>query len=418
MKVAKEPFCPLYASVAANAPHNSGKSANAGLLFDKFGYAWRISIRRERDKQPYPEFDKGTGHDKAGANNWLNSFAREVGCQQTLTEACDRQRRLLEKLGGQTLLLTNTSRFVTGMGRQHPIENGFAWHPTLGVTYLPGSSVKGMLRAWLREEEGDIDAEKKRYIENSEIKAQFGLQERHDSHVGQYIFFDMLPTKPPQLVVDVMTPHYGPYYQDGDIPGDWHNPVPITFLTVEVNTTWQVGMAPRFTKDKINEEAVSRLVSELEAAFEWFGAGAKTAVGYGRFARDTDAEKQWHQEQQRQRAEREHAARQAAEHAAFEASLANDSAQLRQLKILRKQQNWQLTAGDQNMTAALNDFADNTPAPPQDCLDWIRELLESISTYKGVWTNPNHKTGKKKNNSKYPANAIRQIVIKLNPGEE
>lgn len=36
--------------------------------------------------------------------------------------------------------------FVTGMGMEHPLENGFAFLDPYGLPYLPGSSVKGVLR--------------------------------------------------------------------------------------------------------------------------------------------------------------------------------------------------------------------------------------------------------------------------------
>ncbi len=40
----------------------------------------------------------------------------------------------------------STAPFVTGMGMEHPLENGFAFLDPYGVPYLPGSSVKGVLR--------------------------------------------------------------------------------------------------------------------------------------------------------------------------------------------------------------------------------------------------------------------------------
>lgn len=36
--------------------------------------------------------------------------------------------------------------FVTGMGMEHPLENGFAFMDPYGLPYLPGSSLKGVLR--------------------------------------------------------------------------------------------------------------------------------------------------------------------------------------------------------------------------------------------------------------------------------
>jgi len=40
----------------------------------------------------------------------------------------------------------STAPFVTGMGMEHPLENGFAFLDPYGVPYLPGSSVKGVVR--------------------------------------------------------------------------------------------------------------------------------------------------------------------------------------------------------------------------------------------------------------------------------
>lgn len=67
------------------------------------------------------------------------------------------------------------------------------------------------------------------------------------------------------------------------------------------------------------------------------------------------------------------------------------------------------------MTLALHKFADENPSPPQDCLDWIQNWLESIQGYKGVWAAPEDKTGKRKDKPKYKSSTIRELVKKLNP---
>lgn len=412
-------FCPLYSEARQADPWKTSTTAHAGLLFDKFGNAWRYKTDRDgRRVTPVElEFDKGVGRTRDEANEWLNSFKRKVGTGERLSEACNRQRRLIEELGGKVLFLKNTDRFVTGMGREHPLENGFAWHHTLGVPYLPGSSLKGALRAWLREETGrpgkDRDGNDV-WMETDEIKSYFGEL----GQAGRIILFDMLPLSPPQLDVDVMTPHYGPYYQDkpeDNVPGDWHSPVPISFLTVASGQAWQMGIAPAAGARSLDETAFESLITALLAAVEINGTGAKSAVGYGRFQRDREAEQRQPEEAEKRRCAEEEAARLAAEQAAFEVSLANDSEPLRQLKQLQRDQNWQRTAGDHNMITALQKFADENPNPPQDCLDWIREWLESIPNYKGVWADPEAMKGKKGDRNKYGSKAIRELVKRLNP---
>lgn len=45
----------------------------------------------------------------------------------------------------------STSPFMTGIGNEHPLENGFAFLNPYGLPYLPGSSIKGVLRAAAEE---------------------------------------------------------------------------------------------------------------------------------------------------------------------------------------------------------------------------------------------------------------------------
>jgi len=56
---------------------------------------------------------------------------------------------------------TLTSPLTTGIGREHPTENGFAFLDPYGLPYLPGSSVKGVLRRAAEELALFEDGEKK-----------------------------------------------------------------------------------------------------------------------------------------------------------------------------------------------------------------------------------------------------------------
>jgi len=44
-----------------------------------------------------------------------------------------------------------TAPFTTGLGNEHPLENGFAFLNPYGLPYLPGSGIKGVLRQAARE---------------------------------------------------------------------------------------------------------------------------------------------------------------------------------------------------------------------------------------------------------------------------
>jgi CRISPR-associated protein Cmr6 len=60
----------------------------------------------------------------------------------------DRQLGLAMLRPDQTAIYAGVSEapFVTGMGMEHPLENGFAFLDPYGLPYLPGSSVKGVVR--------------------------------------------------------------------------------------------------------------------------------------------------------------------------------------------------------------------------------------------------------------------------------
>lgn len=168
---------------------------------------------------------------------------------------------------------TTTSRFVTGMGLPHPKENGFSWMRPYGVPYIPGSSLKGMLRAWLESDWCDWDG--------CPFDKLFGTA----GHMGEIVFMDVIPSgNKVQLAMDVMTPHYGPYYgaSDGDLPNnppaDWYDPVPIQFLTVESGQTFRIDLLLPPQGDAVDE----KLHKQLKEGLELYGIGAKTSSGYGR----------------------------------------------------------------------------------------------------------------------------------------
>jgi len=253
---------PLYRGVELPA-----QAKNKGLLFDKF-YQWD-NLGEDLKKQ-----DKRKN---------LEKFTGRCGDEDALKSAARRHCELIEALKGKFKVFSNEWHAIFGMGSDHPLENGMAWHPTLGVPYLAGSGVKGLVRAYCEVWQG-WDKEK--------IVRCFGAESGSDAgeKAGEYIFFDALPVKTPELTADVMTPHMGKWYENGNAgthtyenaPGDWHAPVPVLFLAVK-RIHLVFGIAPRheFDTDELEE-----LWTALEEALQWIGAGAKTAVGYGHFVVD------------------------------------------------------------------------------------------------------------------------------------
>ncbi len=65
----------------------------------------------------------------------------------------ERQQASVDTLGerGFTRFARSTAPFLTGIGMEHPLENGFAFLNPYGLPYLPGSSIKGVLRTAAEE---------------------------------------------------------------------------------------------------------------------------------------------------------------------------------------------------------------------------------------------------------------------------
>lgn len=237
---------------------------------------------------------------------WINSVSGQCGDKTALTANSLAQKQLCDHLNGTSKIFKNNWHFVTGMGNDHPVENGMAWHPTLGTPYLSGVSAKGLLRAWI-EEWSDLEADqlKEKLLRwfGSDNKDPEKLQK--ESQAGGLIFFDAIPTDQVELTCDIMTPHMGDWYSEGGkiskasyastLPADWHNPIPIPFLVVK-QVSLLFCIAPR-PHAGIQPEEIQQAMDELALALEYLGAGAKTATGYGRFETDKDAENRQKKEQ-------------------------------------------------------------------------------------------------------------------------
>ena len=257
---------PLYKAARKHPPHRDD-NGNAGLWFDKFCNQWTVN-------GPNWTITNDNRDDNNPKLVWIKTLTEErVGMATELRESATRLAAMINSQGGRWTILTTTSRFVTGLGRSHPVENGFAWHPTLGTPYLPGSSIKGLIRAWAHR---DAD----RIPDCRTLERLLGSHEK----VGSICILDAIPVQPVQLEADIMTPHYAGWTKE-DPPGDWRSPIPIPFLVTAAATPFLFGIIPHRAR---SESDLIEVFGWLKSAIACSGAGAKTAVGYGRFREDTD----------------------------------------------------------------------------------------------------------------------------------
>jgi CRISPR-associated protein Cmr6 len=279
--------------------------------------------------------------------------------RQLMAALLARQTMLAERLqpSGQLLRVDANAiaPFTTGLGNEHPLENGFAFLNPYGLPYLPGSGVKGVLRqaarelasgdwgdshGWEPDERFLLELAKTR-IPMTMLDVLFGKQssDGETEHVrGALRFWDVFPQVPgTHLDVEVMTAHQSHYLQGTDTPHESGQPNPINFLTVppgagfhfhvQCDQPFLTRLAPELAEPSVWQSLLS---AALEHAFDWLGFGAKTAVGYGAMRRDQSAEQERLQakraaEEQRQREEAERrrqeqeAAEAAEQQAAFDA---------------------------------------------------------------------------------------------------
>lgn len=258
----------------------------------------------------------------------LGQAARLTATDQAVMKAlAHRQIALADSLiaSGQLLTLDakSVAPFTTGLGNEHPLENGFAFLNPYGLPYLPGSGVKGVLRQAARELARGDWSETHGWTFDA-INALFGNEDSNDARRGALSFWDVFPRiEGNRLMVEVMTAHQSHYYQANQSPHESGQPNPINFLTVPpgsgftfhvvCNRPFLARIAPGLAKD---DRWKALLAEAFAHAFDWLGFGAKTAVGYG--AMEVDRTK-LEEQRRREAQERDERQRQAEEAARSEA---------------------------------------------------------------------------------------------------
>jgi CRISPR-associated protein Cmr6 len=292
------------------------------LLWETHDLDYKISGQQQQERE-YPIENKvGALSDAKGLNK------RDKDAMQSFVA---RQSCLAATLPADSLLHLDAlavATFTTGLGNEHPLENGFAFLNPYGLPYLPGSGVKGVLRqaarelasgewgekhGWSEDRDFILKAGKTR-ISLSILDALFGLESGggDTEHVrGALGFWDVIPQIAPEdpkkpdrvsLMVEIMTPHQSHYYQQktdnktggSATPHDSGQPTPISFLTVPPDSGFGFfvtcdlahlrRLAPELTE---TDPASSKprwqmlMTHAFEHAFQWLGFGGKTAVGYG-----------------------------------------------------------------------------------------------------------------------------------------
>ena len=373
--------------------------ASPGMRFGMYLALWGIDQRtQEHLWETHDTGYKNAGKDGRERSESVDNKAPAMEAACTVTPHDQRRMQALEArahalaahLPEDTHLLVEglaTAPFATGLGIEHPLENGFAFLDPYGLPVLPGSGIKGVLRQaarelargeWGNDTRGWDDAIRypfkldKETVELSMLDALFGLETDDGArmHVrGALTFWDVVPQiAGNRLHVEIMTPHQAHYYQqrpdaktgDSVTPHDSGQPTPIPFLTVPpgsrfsfhvvCDTARLARLAPELAEGNRWKDL---LAAAFEHAFDWLGFGAKTAVGYGAMTIDRERQEQRQREEQ---ARREAAEREAAEHHRREQEAAEAKRRQQEFEALPESEK-----ALRELETALTRFADLEP---------------------------------------------------------
>ncbi len=265
--------------------------ANRSLVFDR-GFD-----RFERGGDTGCRFIKADPN--AERPDGKTSFLQRFGSPGTFSVPDDyapvtvRRRKALESAGARPVSRVSQTRLVIGLGLPHPTETALLLDRLTGCPYIPGSSIKGVLRrAAELLQRGDLEEDgspPSRYSE-SEIARLFGPPADSELRAkGDLVFYDAFPDVWPALEVDGLTPHYQPYYGDAAEPptlppADWYDPNPVAFLTIAAGTAFTFWIGQR--TPATDKTPLDRIETLLKAALAQLGIGGKTSTGYGIFGSD------------------------------------------------------------------------------------------------------------------------------------
>jgi CRISPR-associated protein Cmr6 len=253
----------------------------------------------------FPEYDRGRKKFNFFQKNRNEILLNVIPDYSVLSiEAIvKRHRNNIKKLDilSRSLILRSDWRMVIGLGNESVYETSMTLHHIYGIPFVPGSAIKGVVRNHIVTEifqanrDGNLDLRnaEERALEDQGFCDIFGCPAKsyyNQSRRGKILFFDAFPLSEPRVKVDVMNPHYGPYYDDlsgTKPPADYYNPVPIFFLVVE-NTEFEFIIGINEKYNDAFQNGVFEGSHPLDLIYEYVkkalcehGVGAKTAVGYG-----------------------------------------------------------------------------------------------------------------------------------------
>lgn len=338
------------------------------LLWSTFDHNYRIA-GRDREERRFKDENKVAAFKQAckpGDSDKL--LMQSLRARQVALAARVPEDQLLH------LDAVAVAPFATGLGNEHPLENGFAFLNPYGLPYLAGSGVKGVLRKAAGELADGLFGGSGGWTAEA-IGALFGCASSNEDDAGgqrgALIIWDVLPEiMGDSLKVEIMTPHQSHYLQGSESPHESGKLTPINFLSVPPKSKFDfivqcdLPFLARVAPELANGGKWKTLAqAAMMHAFDWCGFGAKTAVGYGAMQLDPEAA-----------ARRENAAEAARQEAAAEEAARKRDAELAAMSPAEREIQKVL---DERVDPNLKDIAALMTALKKD--RWQDELKQQIA---------------------------------------
>lgn len=280
--------------------------ANQSLVFDRYLEIWEISNRFsiKRTNDLYPQLEKF-------ASKFVSTDPKLLEVIHARQEWLLKSTNPTNSKAGDTFFYEVAWRMTSGLGNDHPIENGFAMDSIYGIPYISASAVKGLCRHVARFFADQVEETDHYGWDDETIEHLFGsentdLKEEKTSRQGDIVFLDAYPLSlkesgkdQSKVEVEIINCHHQTYYgalekmpsvseqdrekrtctQPSTPPLETDSPVPVFFLTLGAGTQFAFRL---FSRSGSNDN-LNTVAEVLHTGLRIFGIGAKTAVGYGRF---------------------------------------------------------------------------------------------------------------------------------------
>ena len=285
------PMIPLPETVRSKVDRNT----HLGLALDKYAPSLELEVTskpEERAKKSQKKDEKFQKYIQKPTLEKVVQLSRRPNDDTLFEGLAWRRKEMLKAFKARTFEGETEGPLTLHLSRASSLENaGICLHPLYGFTYLPGSGLKGLARAFAETVWLEAQPPEKKAVARAKIDHVFGCITKGLASAGAVVFYDAWPESWPVLEVDIVNNHHRKYYDGEDDPGDWEKPVPVYFLSVREGARFSFAIGGRRPDTK--PEHLSLAAQWLKGGLTLLGAGAKTNAGYGSFRFAGEEQADW-----------------------------------------------------------------------------------------------------------------------------